>query len=184
MDQETINEIYELRKKYFIFLFMIYTGVRAEEVVAIRTKNVDLKNKFIRLDIAYDFKHKEFKELKNKESRNVPIFDIILPELDNLMQKKNKLLFEKENGEIIGYDTLKYKLKCLQKEIGKNDFTLHTFRHTFACILYKAGIPPKQAQLWTGHRDIQVLLNIYTHIDSEDNEKAVTDVNNFIKSTS
>lgn len=182
LDQRTISQIYALRKKYFIFLFMIYTGVRAEEVVAIKKNNVDIKNKIIHLDIAYDFKHKEFKELKNKETRNIPIFDIILPELSNLVLKSNKFIFENKKHDIIDYDALKRKLKSLQKEINKNDFTLHTFRHTYACLLYKAGIPPKQAQSWTGHKDIKVLLNIYTHLDAEDNLKAVESVNNYIQS--
>ena len=59
-------------------------------------------------------------------------------------------------------------------------FTAHILRHTFACILYKAGIDIKQAQVWMGHKDIKVLLGIYTHLDSQDNQKSIDKVNQFL----
>lgn len=83
------------------------------------------------------------------------------------------------------------KLKSdTQKDVSENEkanceyedikFTLHQLRHTYACILHKAGIDIKQAQIWMGHKDIKVLLNIYTHLDSQDNVKSIKKVNQFL----
>ena len=50
-------------------------------------------------------------------------------------------------------------------------FTYHQLRHTYVCLLHKANIPLKEAQCFTGHKDLAVLLNIYTHLDAEDKQK-------------
>ena len=82
--------------------------------------------------------------------------------------------------------SLRRKLESVLKSINKdrNDiikFTLHQLRHTYVCTLYKAGIDIKQAQQWTGHKDVKVLLNIYTHLDSQDNQKSIDKVNQFLE---
>lgn len=91
--------------------------------------------------------------------------------------------------------TLKRKLSYVLDKLNASDtlksvssinsnsnirFTLHQLRHTYVCILHKAGIDIKQAQIWTGHKDVKVLLNIYTHLDAEDDKKSVEKVNQFL----
>lgn len=44
-----------------------------------------------------------------------------------------------------------------------DDITPHTFRHTYASNLYKAGVDIKQAQYLLGHDDIKTTLDTYTH---------------------
>ena len=43
----------------------------------------------------------------------------------------------------------------------------HVCRHTFATNMAKRGIAPKTLQYLMGHSDINVTLNVYTHIDFE-----------------
>lgn len=81
--------------------------------------------------------------------------------------------------------TLKRKLYSVLKKLNttsneKIKFTLHELRHTYVCLLHKAGVDIKQAQLWTGHKDVKVLLNIYTHLDEEDNQISIDKVNQFL----
>ena len=66
-------------------------------------------------------------------------------------------------------------------EIKTIKFTYHQLRHTYACFLHKAGIPAKEAQYLTGHKDLKVLLNIYTHLDEEDKQNATEKLNNLLK---
>jgi integrase len=42
--------------------------------------------------------------------------------------------------------------------------TFRTLRHTYATALYDAGVDIKYAQYLLGHEDVQITLNIYTHI--------------------
>ena len=204
LSDELINVIKQIIKDnpdMFIFYFMLYTGVRSGEVVAIKGKDINLNNKTISIDKSYDFKHSEIKSVKNEEARIIPLFDVILPSIKLLNTKKNNYLFPQKNDNIMTYTVLKRKIKKLKKLIqeyydkeNKNrkeeeqiqpdlDFTIHTLRHTYACILYKAGITAKQAQKWTGHKDIQVLLNIYTHLDEKDNKTAIDKVNSYVSTS-
>ena len=44
-------------------------------------------------------------------------------------------------------------------------FTAHWLRHTFATMLYLAGVNVEVAKEQLGHSDIKTTLNIYTHLD-------------------
>ena len=44
------------------------------------------------------------------------------------------------------------------------NITAHMLRHTYATILYDAGVDIKTAQRYLGHADVQTTLKIYTHL--------------------
>jgi integrase len=50
--------------------------------------------------------------------------------------------------------------------------TSHTMRHTYATLLYYAGVDVKQAQAWLGHASIQMTLDVYTHLDEKGTKEA------------
>ena len=62
------------------------------------------------------------------------------------------------------------------------DFDLHPhmLRHTYATILYKAGIDLKTAQYLMGHSDIKMTANIYMHIENGVTASAANKLNNFL----
>ena len=60
------------------------------------------------------------------------------------------------------------KLQTASKDPLAEDTTAHTFRHTYASVLYKSGIDIKQAQYLLGHNDIKTTLDTYTHFGYED----------------
>lgn len=130
------------------------------------------------------------KKTKNEETRKVPIFNILYDRLKDLKNnhKPTDYIFANTLGNMMSETTIRRRLSYVLKKINNNfkedseeiKFTLHQLRHTYACILYKAGIDIKQAQLWMGHKDIKVLLNIYTHLDSQDNQKSIDKVNQFL----
>ena len=45
--------------------------------------------------------------------------------------------------------------------------TPHILRHTFATRCFEAGINAKVVQHLLGHSDIQMTLNLYTHVDTK-----------------
>ena len=59
------------------------------------------------------------------------------------------------------------------KVIAMDRFTAHQLRHTYATMLYDAGVDVKTAQDFLGHADPTVTMNIYTHLSSQKKEKAV-----------
>lgn len=58
-------------------------------------------------------------------------------------------------------------------------FTAHQLRHTYATMLYDAGVDIKSAQKFLGHSNIQVTLKIYTHLSEGKEQAAVDTLNRF-----
>lgn len=59
------------------------------------------------------------------------------------------------------------------KVVAMNRFTAHQLRHTYATMLYDAGVDVKTAQDLLGHADSTVTMNIYTHLSAKKKEKAL-----------
>ena len=59
------------------------------------------------------------------------------------------------------------------KVVAMNRFTAHQLRHTYATMLYDAGVDVKTAQDLLGHADSTVTMNIYTHLSAQKKEKAL-----------
>lgn len=154
-----------------------------------------MDKKYILINKAVHFEKNQpiLKNTKNREIRRVPIFDVLYNDLKILKDshKDTEYVFPNTLNKMMSETTLKRKLsyvlrdlnniKELQTEYKEIKFTLHELRHTYVCILHKAGVDIKQAQLWTGHKDVKVLLNIYTHLDEEDNQNSIDKVNHFLQ---
>lgn len=59
-------------------------------------------------------------------------------------------------------------------------FTAHQLRHTYATMLYDAGVDVKSAQDMLGHADASVTMGIYTHLSAQKKAKAVAALNQHI----
>lgn len=58
--------------------------------------------------------------------------------------------------------------------------TGHWLRHTFATMLYLAGVDVLTAKSQLGHRDIKTTLGIYTHLDSMHKRKSMSKLNEYL----
>ena len=203
-----IKKLAESDSNAFMVLFLLYTGLRREELIPLQYKDINIDNKYISVNKAVVFIQNQpvVKNTKNEDIRHIPIFDILFEKLQTLKaeHKSNEYIFSNTKNKMMSETTFKRKISYVVKAINtqlKADtlegvsneklkdieaeyediyFTAHILRHTFACILYKAGIDIKQAQAWMGHKDIKVLLGIYTHLDSQDNQKSIEKVNQFL----
>lgn len=208
LSNDTIIKIKELAKtneNAFMIFFLIYTGLRREEIVPLKYSDINIVEKTITINKAVYFEKNQpiLKKTKNLESRTVPILNVLY---DRLLTMKNEhsdreYVFPSAHGKIMSETSIKKKLYSVLKLLNNSDtpknvsnenekqeekvkikFTLHQLRHTYVSILYAAGVDIKQAQKWTGHKDIKVLLNIYTHLDEKNNNSSIEKVNNFLNS--
>lgn len=58
-------------------------------------------------------------------------------------------------------------------------FTAHCLRHTFATIMYEAGVDVLTAKEQLGHASIQTTLGIYTHLQSSHRNKEMDKIEHF-----
>lgn len=202
-----IKQVAKDDERCFMILFMLYTGLRKEEVAPLTYKDIDLDNKLVSVNKAVHWeKNKpQVKPTKNENCRNVPIPDIIFDNITNLksQHKEADLIFPSvRNKSVMSGTSMKRLLEHALYEINnlyRKDqldtlkgvseqnidniefktikFTYHQLRHTYVCFLHKAGIPVKEAQYFTGHKTLSVLLNIYTHLDNEDKQNATDKLN-------
>ena len=56
-------------------------------------------------------------------------------------------------------------------------FTAHQLRHTYASMLFDAGVDVKSAQKFLGHTDIEVTLSVYTHLSKFKEDTAIDALN-------
>ena len=143
--------------------FLLYTGMRKSEALALQWKDIDFKNKTI--DVYKSVFYKGNMPYIKKPKTAAGTRKIILT--DNLVEKlikgmPNAYVFTYDGNLMTLYTYDKHWKEYLEKT-GLN-FTAHQLRHTFATMLFEANISEKDAQKLMGHADITTTQNIYTHI--------------------
>lgn len=193
----------ELDPSVLMMKFIMTTGTRPEEVSPLEKDDI-LDTQKVDINKVVDLESKDLKidyYTKNKDTRQIPLITFIYNDLvEHISKSNNKLLFPNTRGTLKSRYSFrrdlerflrilnKYyeeKIKQMNPDFQLTDenkisFTLYQLRHTYACILHKAGVPLKEAQSFMGHKDLKVLLNIYTHIDEEDVENASNELNKYV----
>jgi integrase len=59
-------------------------------------------------------------------------------------------------------------------------FTPHQLRHTYATMLYRAGMDAMEAKYQLGHSDIKVTLGIYTHFEKQFKQTSINKLDAFL----
>lgn len=124
------------QESYLVILLLATTGIRRSELINIKTKNIDLKNKKIYLEFT-----------KNKKARNIFLLDFICDIIKEL-DPKNEYLFNDWNVNKI--DKLFEKLRKHYKQ----PISPHKIRHMYATTLLKKGANIYQVQQLLGHSKI------------------------------
>lgn len=159
--------------------FLLYTGLRKGEALALQWKDINFDEKIITVNksVYYESNTPYLKTPKTAAGiRRV----ILLDNLSSVLQKgdPDEFIFGR-NGSLM--DKTHYT-RCWEKYLKETGLkiTAHQLRHTYATILFEAGISEKDAQNLLGHADISTTHNIYTHIRQKHFNETATRLNNFI----
>ncbi|SOC39074.1 site-specific integrase [Ureibacillus acetophenoni] len=167
-------------RDYVFFHLAIYTGARKGEILALTWDDIDFKSGSIRFSKTL-FHNKGqfiFQTSKTKESRRLISLDdktLSLLKKWRLKQKEwvmakgiksdyKELIFNREDGSPIRLAYPNEKLDIVIKNHNLHRITIHGLRHTHASLLFEAGASIKEVQERLGHSDIQMTMNIYTHV--------------------
>lgn len=196
IDEQTVFFDY-CRNTFYDNLFnvAVNTGLRPGELFALTAGDIDLKNRTISVTKTLVYqryltdKRKEFhiEPPKTKQSyRKVPINSVCYEylkrqmELKNIVSKErpkqqNEYLFVTRFNTPLNSQIYSDAIKAVVRQINLTrtfenrfeEFSGHTFRHTFATRCFEAGVDYKVVQHYLGHASLKMTMDLYTHVTDE-----------------
>ena len=153
--------------------FILLTGCRRGEALGARMEDIKGGVLTVKRSVYYESNQAETKEPKTEAGKR----EIPLP------AALKKYLPERKKGYIFGDGEKPMSKQAFvraweryTKESGVT-VTPHQIRHAYATILYDNDVDLKSAQYLLGHSNVQMTLNIYTHLS----QKRMTTTNKKIK---
>ncbi len=161
--------------------FLLYSGCRKSEALAIRADDIDRKNKKIKIrnHVIHHLNKPIFESVLKTQAAYRDI--VLLDRLADAIPKNFTGFLFSMNGD--GKEPLTMRaFDCRWKqycEAYRINITAHQLRHGFATMLYEAGVDDKDAQSLMGHSDINLTRSIYTHIRDKRQEETAQKLNQF-----
>ena len=157
-DFETVRN-----SEWLLPFFLLYSGCRRGEALAICYEDIDIENKVIHINkaVGYQGNRPYIKHTKTDAGRR----DIILLDIlaERIPKGKKGLVFPNKKGELYTETEIVRTWAAWQQE-NQTTVTAHQLRHGYATILFDAGLDAKDAQYLLGHTTIAMTQDVYTHI--------------------
>lgn len=169
--------------------FLLCTGLRKSEALALTWDDIDLTAKEISVTKSLDYTvgaHPKIKAPKTEAGvRTVPIIDILLPHLKGGSGPLFPCLTSSRGGKGGGYMTERaYEGAWLRycQSVGLMDgdrpaLTAHNLRHGTATLLFENGVDELTTQKILGHSRIEITREIYTDLRNEQKARSVSKFN-------
>lgn len=178
--------------------FLLCTGMRKSEALALTWNDIDLKNREISVTKSIDYTVGASPKIKPPKTdagnRVVPIIDLLYDKLAQAKQgSTSNYLFpalESNRGgkgggmmTLRGYEGawLRYCESVGLMEDGKPSVTAHNLRHGTATLMFELGVDELTAQRILGHSRIEITREIYTDLRAKQKMKSVTKFNKGMK---
>lgn len=171
----------EMGEKHWRLLtqFLLLTGLRAGEALALERGDVNLETKEIRITKTWASTIGELSPTPKTEAGNriISVQEELIVIIKNIQayfsavrtsyKVRSKLLFHNERGEYMSLRAYeKYFRSVCQRTIGR-PLTPHSLRHTHTAQLAAAGVPLETIARRLGHRDSGVTRRIYMHVTQD-----------------
>ena len=167
-----------------LYKFLLATGCRINEALALSWSDIDLENAVIHITktLNYDLKINSPKSKASYRDIDVDTATIDMLKQYKLRQTKEawkigqreSVVFSDFIHEYPNNRTLQTRLKTHFKRAGVPNIGFHGFRHTHASLLLNSGIPYKELQHRLGHSTLSMTMDIYSHLSKENAKKAVS----------
>ena len=181
-------------------LMLMYTGLRRGEVLALTWSDINMQAKTVSVSKTWSSDgNKAWIKPSPKSAagnRDVPMPESLYDTIEALRSTATSdFLFPSSKGTLMSEtvyrrfwvriaDALNTSLGGTSAQrVLRSDVTPHIFRHTYATMLFYAGIDIKTAQYLLGHSSITMTLDIYTHLDKGKVSEAAVKLNNFVSSS-
>lgn len=193
---ELINTIVNT-ELYIPVMIAISTGMRRGEILGLTWKNVDLQNRIISVTQSL-YPTKEGLVILPPKTEN-SIRNISIPltlvnilkdhhEEQNKMKDRlakdyqdNDLVCCLVDGQPLHPTTLNHKFHNLLRKHDLPLIRFHDLRHSHASLLLKEKVPAKVISERLGHSNVNITLNLYSHVYKETNMEVANTFDKFLK---
>ena len=190
-------------------LFLMSTGFRRGEALAVRWRDIDFTNDTISSKTQISFSSYAHEKIPKTKAgiRTVPLLPDIKVALLNYKPKDAKpehfVFPATDPNKFMVESTYKRHWNHYCREMGfvtdepeqrvskqgkkyivhhyKNDLTAHVMRHGYATLLFEAGVDVYTAKKLLGHADIETTIGIYTHLRAKKEAKSMKKLKNYAK---
>lgn len=164
------------RKLVSIWEFLILTGMRCGEFLALDKSDVDLENRTISITKTYDYVEKTLTSTKNQSSnREIYIQDELVPVIHTInscvaVEKlrsghRSEAFCPDQDGSRYTYQKIMTRFRATRKRAALPEIiTIHALRHTHASLLAESGMPYEEIAQRLGHKNDKITREIYIHI--------------------
>lgn len=147
---------------YYLAATALGTGMRRGELKNLKTEDVDLKKREIRIV-------NRGMEARTKTGKN-RIIDLS----ENIVQLLSK---HNPHGEYM-FDFTNFRKNWKKtKTIASLSCRFHDLRHTFITMCLQRGIQPTSIADWVGHTDLRMIMKIYKHIQRSHLKEEINKLN-------
>lgn len=161
------NKITDIRNNAILHLFL-NCGLRLSEVSNLNIDDIELNENRFKI---FGKGNKERTGYLNENTKKA--LEDYLSIRKNITAETNSLFLSNFNKRISATTIRRIvKIAYLLANIDNKTYSVHTLRHTFATLLYRAGIHIKTIQSLLGHVRIDTT-EIYTHLYNKDVEDAM-----------
>lgn len=187
---------------YPFFRLLAYSGIRAGEISALNWSDIDFDEHTLSITKTVSRglrKNSNFitKPKTKKSNRTIFIDDETLQILKTwkttqakmLLAKginalsDSQLIFPKRGNQIAGTTSANSRLRVLyNRNPDLRRISIHGFRHTHATLLLEAGLNIKDIQERLGHKNVQITLDIYSHVTQQKKQKTAEKFANYLES--
>ncbi len=197
-ERQLIEAYYKGHRMGVPALIMLYCGLRKGELLALTWEDIDLEAKILTVNKSawFDNNRAAVKPPKSKAgTRTIPIPD----KLVNILRETatEGLVCPKKAGGLMTHTVylrnwnsfIHYlNLKAGGKDRSRSNpkvwameaFTAHQLRHSYATMLYDAGVDVLTAQKYLGHADVQTTMKIYTHLSARKEQGSIEAWNTYV----
>ncbi|MGQ7546121.1 tyrosine-type recombinase/integrase [Streptococcus suis] len=180
LDLTNYRNLYEVT----LYKFLLATGCRINEVLALHWSDIDLNNATVSITKTLNRYGSINSPKSNASIRDIDIDSQTVAMMKEYRRRQIQEAWTLGRSETVVFSdfihdypedkTLGNRLTTRLRNIGLPNIGFHGFRHTHASLLLNSGIPYKELQHRLGHSRISMTIDIYSHLSKERAKDAVT----------
>jgi integrase len=175
------------------YVFLLYTGLRLGEALALKWSDIDLEKRTINVSRTIIYikdrsKNNGSKILvdqastKSGLSRVIYLSDMAIEALNDLKKQMgynpDGYIMQTKNNTIL-YPADVYKIfQRILKRANIEQCGIHALRHSFVSLMINNGIPITMVSQMVGHSNIGITMKIYTHLLTETQLESMSIIKN------